>query len=49
MSNQELLNIYGGGLSASVMNILIRSVSFTLELGRTLGTVIRRKISKRIC
>ena len=50
MSNKELLCIYGGiGLSATVVNAVLRGVNFTLELGRTLGTIIRRKMDRRLC
>ena len=50
MSKEELLNIQGGAtFSATVVNVLIRGVNFTLELGRTLGTIIRRKLDNRMC
>ncbi|MBR4178714.1 MAG: hypothetical protein IKR57_05165 [Bacilli bacterium] len=50
MSDSELLEVRGGiGFSATVMNAMIRGVTFTLELGRTLGTIIRRKLDNRMC
>ena len=50
MSDSELCLIVGGaGLSATVVNAMVRFVNTSLELGRTLGTIIRRAITKRIC
>lgn len=50
VSDSELLEVRGGiGFSATVMNAMIRGVTFTLELGRTLGTIIRRKLDNRMC
>ena len=50
MTDVELMSITGGvGLSATVVNAMIRGVSFTLELGRTLGTIIRRRMNNSLC
>ena len=50
MDDDELVEIKGGlGFSATVVNAMIRGVTFTLELGRTLGTVIRRRITHNYC
>ena len=50
MRKEELMNIKGGaGFSASVVNVLVRMVNSSLELGRTLGTIIRRKMKKDYC
>ena len=50
MTDNELKEIKGGvGFSATVVNAMIRGVTFTLELGRTLGTIIRRKMTNNYC
>ena len=49
LKKQELLNISGGGISASWLNALSRTVSTLLDLGRSLGTAIRRTISGKVC
>ena len=50
MENDELLTIKGGTvLSASVVNALVRAVSLALELGRSLGSYIRRSKTKNYC
>jgi len=50
MSKEELYLICGGlTLSTTLLNTLARFVSTSLELGRTLGTTIRRAIEKKKC
>ena len=50
MSDKELCTINGGGVvSASIVNALVRFVNTSLELGRTLGTIIRRSINNDLC
>lgn len=45
---QELLNITGG-ISASYITALVRGINSILELGRSLGTALRRLFSGKIC
>ena len=50
ISNRELINIKGGAVfSASVVNALVRMITSAYELGRTLGTIIRRSKDKKTC
>ena len=50
MPKEELINIKGGsGFSASLVNALVRMYSTSLELGRTLGTIIRRNLEGKKC
>lgn len=51
LSNKELLNIDGGAswLSASFLNAASRALSTLIELGRSVGTAIRRTINGSIC
>ncbi len=50
MSKEEQLKIYGGlDISYSLLNTLIKFTTTSLELGRTLGTLIRRAIEKNKC
>ena len=49
LKKQELLNVSGGGISASWLNAVSRAVSTLLDLGRSLGTSIRRSISGKVC
>jgi hypothetical protein len=45
----ELININGGGYTAAYLNAAARAVNTILELGRTVGTSIRRAITKNYC
>ena len=49
LTNEELLLIEGGKVSAALINSVIRGASLILELGRSLGTAIRRITSKKSC
>ena len=42
-NNEELTNIIGGaGMSGAILNALVRAVNSVLEVGRSLGSAIRR-------
>lgn len=47
---KETKKIFGGAkISASMINQIIRSATFLLELGRSLGSAIRRYQLKKWC
>ena len=49
LSNNELININGGGLTAAYLNAAARAVSTILDFGRTVGSTIRSAFSKKWC
>ena len=49
LNKKELILIEGGKTSAALINSVIRGASLILELGRSLGTVIRRITSRKSC
>ena len=50
MNKEELMNIYGGAkLTSSIINAAVKALSFALEVGRTIGSSIRRAIAKKKC
>ena len=49
LSNQELMLIQGGIISASWLNSISRTITTILDLGRTIGSAIRRMYSKKYC
>lgn len=51
MTNYELIKITGGAdlITSTIINALVRLVDTTLELGRTLGTSIRRYTDGNLC
>ena len=50
LKKEEMLKISGGsGISATWLNAISRAVSTLMDLGRSLGTSIRRSISGKVC
>lgn len=49
MKDNELLLVSGGALSASLMNAVSRGIKNILDLGRTVGSAIRRIKTGSIC
>lgn len=50
MNREELLVIKGGAsISGTIINALVKGLSVVLELGRSLGTAIRRYQKKDYC
>ena len=48
LSDVELLEIRGG-VSASLINAFVKGISLLLELGKGLGSAIRRITDKKSC
>lgn len=51
LSKQELFCICGGGfsLSGTLLNSIVRGINAILELGRSLGSSIRRIQTNSVC
>jgi len=49
LEKHELINVSGGGLTATYINAASRAINTILDLGRTVGTSIRRAISRSWC
>ena len=49
LSSEELKSINGGGITASLITALARGISTISDLGRQLGTAIRRLANGKIC
>ncbi len=45
----ELLNINGGGISGTMISAFTRCINSILDLGRSLGTAIRRISTGNLC
>lgn len=45
----ELYQIRGGAVSATLLNSIARIITTVLDLGRTVGSSIRRIYSKNYC
>lgn len=49
MEVEELIMIKAGSVSGTIINAIVRSVTLALELGRSLGSAIRRTKEKKKC
>lgn len=49
MEEIELLSVRGGAISGTLINAAIKALSLALELGRSLGSAIRRSRDKTKC
>ena len=50
LEKETLIKIEGGGLlSGTVLNALLKGVNIILDLGRSLGTAIRRIKTGNVC
>ena len=49
LTNRELKNIKGGALSAAFLNALARASATILDIGRSIGSSIRRAFTKNFC
>jgi bacteriocin-like protein len=49
LNDYELKNIIGGAISGTLINSIIRGLSLIIDLGRALGSAIRRICGNKIC
>lgn len=49
LKKQELLQIEGGAITATLINSLARAVNTMLNLGRSVGSAIRRIYKGKVC
>lgn len=49
LTKQELLKINGGAISGTLINGIIKGVNSFLDLGRSVGSAVRRISEGNIC
>ena len=50
LNNKELMNIEGGAsLTAAFLNAAARTIETVMDIGRSLGSAIRRAFSGKVC
>lgn len=49
IKEEELKNINGGGLTGTMLSAILRGINSIADLGRSLGTAIRRIQTGRLC
>lgn len=49
LKKDELITIKGGAISASWLNYITRAISLLFEIGRSIGSSIRRAYTHNYC
>ena len=49
LDKQELLKISGGAVSAALINAIAKGIALLMELGKSLGSTIRRVTTNKPC
>lgn len=49
LNDYELKNITGGSLSGTIISAIIRGVGVFVDVGRAIGTAVRRICSNKVC
>lgn len=49
LNKNELMKVTGGSISASFLNAIARGIDTVLEIGRSLGSALRRFLSGKKC
>ncbi|MDD3453750.1 MAG: bacteriocin [Bacilli bacterium] len=49
LSNEQLQLITGGSISASMLGYIVRGINSLLDLGRSIGSAIRRVQNGALC
>lgn len=49
LNKNELLEIKGGAITATLINAFARGINTMMSLGRSLGTAIRRIYRGKVC
>lgn len=49
LSDKELLEVVGGSITSTFINSISKGITTIVDLGRSLGSAIRRIVSGSIC
>lgn len=49
LNKEQLMKVTGGSISATLLNALVRGANVFLDVGRSIGTAIRRFLSGKKC
>lgn len=49
LRKEEMLDIKGGGITSTIINAATRLISQVLDLGKTVGSAIRRISTGKLC
>ena len=48
-TKEEQLKTYGGSVSSTMVNAIVKGISLLIDLGRSLGSTIRRVSENSMC
>jgi len=49
LTNKEMTELYGGAITGAFLSSIIKGINIILELGRSLGSAIRRGSGGKLC
>lgn len=49
LKNQELVLVKGGAINSQLINAFVRLITSVVEVGRMIGSSIRRVVGKNYC
>ncbi|MBR2832875.1 MAG: hypothetical protein IKE75_00280 [Bacilli bacterium] len=49
LSKEELIKVTGGSITPGLINAITRGINVFLELGKVIGTAIRRAVTGKTC
>ncbi len=49
LTKEELKEINGGGISGAIITSIIKGIGLIYEIGRGIGSSIRRIVARRFC
>jgi len=49
LTKEELFEVQGGSITASFLNALSRAASTILDIGRSIGSSLRRMVTRNYC
>ncbi len=49
LEDEKLMSIKGGGITGTLLNYIIKGFNFIFELGKTIGSAIRRGKDGSLC
>ena len=49
LKDQELVLVVGGAINSQLINAFVRLITSVVEIGRMIGSSIRRVVSKNYC
>ena len=49
LTKEESMSLYAGGITSTILNAIVKGIGVVADLGRTLGSAIRRLFDNKLC